>query len=46
MLGVYYKLQTFIYLSANGIVQGIRPLIGYNLGAGERAESEKFIRPR
>ena len=35
VLGVYYKLQTFIYLSANGIVQGIRPLVGYNYGAGE-----------
>ena len=26
VLGAYYKLQTFIYLSANGIIQGIRPL--------------------
>ena len=35
VLGIYYKLQTFIYLSATGIVQGIRPLVGYNYGAGE-----------
>jgi len=42
ILGVYYKLQTFIYLSANGIVQGIRPLIGYNLGAGERGRVRKI----
>ena len=35
ILGIYYKLQTFIYLPANGIVQGMRPLIGYNYGAGE-----------
>lgn len=35
VLGVYYKLQTFIYLTANGIVQGIRPLMGYNYGARE-----------
>lgn len=34
-LGAYYKLQTFIYLPANGIIQGIRPLVGYNYGAGE-----------
>lgn len=34
ILGIYYKLQTFIYLSANGVVQGIRPLIAYNYGAG------------
>ena len=35
ILGIYYKLQTFIYLTANGIVQGIRPLVGFNYGAGE-----------
>ncbi len=35
VLGVYYKLQTFIYLTANGIIQGIRPLMGYNFGAKE-----------
>lgn len=35
ILGIYYKLQTFIYLTANGIVQGIRPIVGYNFGAGE-----------
>lgn len=35
VLGVYYKLQTFLYLPSNGIVQGIRPLIGFNFGARE-----------
>lgn len=35
VLGAYYKLQTFLYLSANGIIQGMRPLVGYNYGAGE-----------
>lgn len=44
VLGVYYKLQTFIYLPANGIVQGIRPLIGYNYGAGERKRVEQIYR--
>lgn len=44
VLGVYYKLQTFIYLTANGIIQGIRPLIGYNYGAGEHARVEEIYR--
>lgn len=35
ILGIYYKLQTFLYLPSNGIVQGLRPLIGYNYGARE-----------
>lgn len=42
VLGVYYKLQTFLYLPANGIVQGIRPLIGYNYGAEEHGRVRKI----
>lgn len=41
VLGIYYKLQTFIYLTANGMVQGIRPIIGYNYGAGEYGRVKK-----
>lgn len=44
VLGVYYKLQTFLYLPANGIVQGMRPIIGYNFGARESARVEKIYR--
>lgn len=44
VLGVYYKLQTFIYLTANGIIQGIRPLMGYNFGAGEHERVKKIYR--
>ena len=36
ILGIYYKLQTFLYLPASGFVQGMRPVIGYNNGAGEK----------
>ena len=42
VLGIYYKLQTFLYLPANGIVQGMRPLIGYNYGAREHARVKKL----
>ncbi len=44
VLGVYYKLQTFIYMPANGIVQGMRPIIGYNYGAGEFGRVRTTIR--
>ncbi len=44
VLGVYYKLQTFIYLTANGIIQGIRPLMGYNYGAGEHGRVREIYR--
>lgn len=42
VLGIYYKLQTFLYLSANGIIQGMRPLIGFNYGAGEYKRVKKI----
>ena len=44
VLGAYYKLQTFIYLTANGIVQGTRPLISFNYGAGEKDRVETIFR--
>lgn len=44
VLGAYYKLQTFIYLSANGIIQGIRPLISFNYGAGETKRVQQIFR--
>ena len=43
VLGIYYKLQTFLYLPANGIVQGMRPLVGYNYGARRPGRVRKSI---
>ena len=43
VLGAYYKLQTFLYLTGNGVVQGMRPLIGYNYGAGEHARVRQIF---
>ena len=44
ILGIYYKLQTFLYLPASGIVQGMRPVIGYNYGAGEQGRVREIYR--
>ena len=43
VLGIYYKLQSFIYLPAGGIVQGMRPIIGFNYGAGEKKRVKKTL---
>ena len=43
VLGIYYKLQTFLYLPANGVVQGMRPIIGYNYGAKEYQRVQKIF---
>ena len=34
--GIYYRLQTFITMPVNGLVQGVRPIIGFNYGAKDR----------
>ena len=36
VFGLYFKLQTFINMPSNGVVQGMRPIISYNYGAGEQ----------
>lgn len=43
VLGIYYKLQTFLYLPANGIIQGMRPLVGYNYGAKEYKRVDRLF---
>ena len=43
ILGIYYKLQTFLYLPASGFVQGMRPIIGYNYGAGEEVRVKRIF---
>lgn len=44
VLGIYYKLQTFLYMPASGIIQGMRPVIGYNYGAGEKDRVSRIFR--
>lgn len=43
-LGIYYKLQSFLYLPSSGFVQGMRPLISYNMGAGKEERAERIFR--
>lgn len=44
VLGIYYKLQTFVFMPSNGIIQGIRPLVGYNYGAKEYNRINKIYK--
>lgn len=44
VLGIYYKLQTFLYLPANGAIQGMRPLLGFNAGAKEYLRVKKIYK--
>lgn len=44
VFGIYFKLQTFVYMPANGLIQGIRPVIAYNYGAGNKKRETDAIR--
>ncbi|MDN5298025.1 MAG: hypothetical protein PWP51_578 [Clostridiales bacterium] len=33
VLGIYYKLQSFVFMPVFGLSQGLMPIIGYNYGA-------------
>ena len=37
LFGVYFKLQSFIFMPVFGLTQGVMPIIGYNFGARKRA---------
>lgn len=41
--GIYFKLQSFIYMPANGIIQGMRPIMSYNYGAKQKDRMDKTL---
>lgn len=34
--GLYFKLQTFVYMPVSGLIQGTMPIMGFNYGARQR----------
>lgn len=42
--GIYFKLQSFVYMPANGLIQGMRPLISYNYGAKHHKRVKQIIK--
>ena len=36
VLGVYFKLQSFIFMPVFGMTHGVMPIMGYNFGAGNK----------
>lgn len=36
VLGVYYKLQSFVFMPVFGLTQGVMPIMGYNYGARDK----------
>ncbi len=44
VFGVYFKLQSFIFMPVFGLNNGLVPIIAYNYGAGKRSRMIKTIK--
>jgi len=44
VLGVYFKLQSFVFMPVFGLSQGVLPLIGYNYGAENKERVEETFK--
>lgn len=44
VLGIYYKLQSFIYMPVFGLTQGAMPIMGYNYGAGNKKRLQSALK--
>lgn len=44
VFGLYFKLQSFVYMPENGIIQGMRPILSYNYGAGHFDRMKETVR--
>ena len=42
--GIYFKLQSFVFMPVFGLNQGLMPIIGYNYGAREYQRVSKIYR--
>lgn len=44
LLGVYYKLQSFVFMPVFGLTQGIMPIMGYNYGARKKQRLNSTVK--
>ena len=44
VLGVYFKLQSFVFMPLFGVTNGLVPIVGYNFGARKRARVMETIK--
>ncbi len=44
VLGIYFKLQSFIFMPVFGLTHGLMPIMGYSFGARNRERLNKAIR--
>ena len=44
LFGIYYKLQTFVFMPASGLTQGAMPIMGFSYGAGNGKRLQHSLR--
>ncbi len=44
VFGIYFKLQTFVYMPVSGLIQGAMPIMGYNYGAANKKRLLQTLR--
>lgn len=44
VLGVYYKLQSFVFMPVFGLTQGLMPILGFNFGARKKKRIHSAMR--
>ena len=44
VLGLFFKVQSFVMMPVFGLVQGFIPMVGYNYGAGNRTRVKKILK--
>ncbi len=44
VFGVYFKLQSFVFMPVFGMNQGLMPILGFNYGAGNRRRMMKALK--
>lgn len=43
ILGIYFKLQSFVFMPVFGLTQGAMPIMGYNFGANKKKRFDKTL---
>lgn len=44
LFGIYFKLQTFVYMPTCGLVQGVMPIMSYNYGARNKDRLKETLK--
>lgn len=44
LLGIYFRIQSFVFMPIFGLTQGMMPVLGYNYGAGNKQRVLKALK--